>query len=246
MNPFILKAAFAFFISCLSFQGYLNADEIIISGNEHAVTVGDFDFSPCNTESRQGALAVLSEGSNGQISTGDLWKFFSKRGINSVENLTICMDWAPGQDRCGDIDVSSLHLKIEDPTREGSLLTNVSLGGHSLVVPGFEVSSFKPEAKLGVELGYDFMKAFGPESTEMIHLDFGETSKAGFLPTFSFEGSAGSPTRMPNLFGLFGFIGFWLIVFKCLTMATARKVVTPPTTIESPTTPATPGDIISA
>ena len=90
-----------------------------------------------------------------EMTAGDLWQFFSDRGIDSVENLTICMDWAPGQELGTDIDVSSLQLRIEDPSHAGSLLTNVSLGGHSLVVPGFEVSSFKPEAKLGVVLAAD-------------------------------------------------------------------------------------------
>ena len=237
MNTFILKVALVCFATCINLQGLLVADEIIISGNEHAVTVGDFDFSPCNTESHQGALAVLSEGSNGEMTAGDLWQFFSDHGINSVENLTICMDWAPGLELGNDIDVSDLHLQIEDPSEVGSLITNVSLGGHSLVVPGFEVSSFKPEAKLGVALGYDFMKRFGPESTEKIHLGFGDTSKAGFLPTFSFEGSAASPGRMPNWFGLVGFILFWLVAFKCLAVVTAPKKIAPA---------ATPGDIISA
>ena len=237
MNSFISKTAFALCAAALSLQGFLSADEIVISGTEHAVTVGDFDFSPCNTESDKGALAVLGGSSSGEMTTGDLWKFFADRGIDSVENLTICLDWAPGQDLSSDIDVSNLQLKIEDPKHEGSLLTNVSLGGHSLVVPGFEVSSFKPEGKFGIPLGYDFMKRFGPESKEKIHWDFGETSQAGFLPTFSFEGSAGNPTRTPNLFGLFGFIGFWLIVFKCLAMATAKK--------EEGVTPTKPGDIAS-
>ena len=246
MNPTFLKVAFALLIICLSFQGQLGADEIVISGNEHAVSVGDFDFSPCNTESGQGALAVLSEGCNSEMTAGDLWQFFSDKGIDSVENLTICMDWAPGQQLSSDIDVSNLQLKIEHPSQAGSFLTNVSLGGHSLVVPGFEVSSFKPEAKLGVALGYDFMKRFGPTSTEKIQLDFGETAQAGFLPTFSFEGSAGSPNRIPNWFALFGFILFWLAVFKCLTMVTAPKEIAASPTPPATTTTANPGDIISA
>ena len=152
------------------------------------------------------------------------------------------MDWAPGQELSNDIDVSSLQLKIEDPTQAGRLLTYGSLGGHSLVVPSFEVSSFKPEAKLSIALDYDFMKRFGPDSTEKIHLDFAEASKAGFLPTFSFEGSAANPTRIPNLFYLFGFIAFWLIVFKFLAKVTAPKEIVE----ANPAAPTKPGDIISA
>ena len=243
MTLFLSKVAFACIVVCINLQGLLFADEIIISGNEHAVTVGDFDFSPCNTESHQGALAVLSEGSSGQMTAGDLWQFFSDRGVGSVENLTICIDWAPGHEFCNDIDISSLQLQIEDPNQAGHLITNVSLCGHSLVVPGFEVSSFKPEAKLGVPLGYDFMKRFGPKSTEKIHLGFADTSQAGFLPTFSFEGSAASPGRIPNWFGLVGFILFWLVVFKCLAKVTAPKEIAPE---EIAVVPTQPGDIISA
>lgn len=220
MKTFVLKALLALLLLCGSgLQATSFADEIVISGNEHAVSVGDFALSPCNTGSAQGALAVLCEGSNSEMTAGDLWKSFSDRGINSVENLTICMDWAPSQELPSNIGLSSLQLKIEDPNQAGSLITNVSLGGDSLVVPGFEVSSFKPEAKLGVDLGYDFMKRFGPDSTEKIHLDFGDA--AGFLPVFSFEGSAAGPGRIPNWFGLVGFIVFWLVAFKFLAVMTA-------------------------
>jgi len=223
MISFNLKAFAVLLFLCNSLISYTVADEIIISGNEHEVAVGDFDFSPCNTGIGEGALSVLSNGTNGEMTTGDLWKFFSDRGIDSVENLTICMDWSPGQDVPIDIGLSSLQLKIEDPDQIGGLITDVSLGGNSLIVPGFEVSSFKPEAKLGVALGYDFMKRFGPESTQKIHLDFGETAQAGFLPMFSFEGSAASPGRIPNWFGLVGFVLFWLVAFKFLAKLTTPK-----------------------
>ena len=137
-----------------------------------------------------------------------------------------------------DIGLSSLHLKIEDPNQVGGLITNASLGGNSLVVPGFEVTSFKPEAKFGVNLGYDFMKRFGPESTEKIQLDFDGTAQAGLLPMFSFEGSAASPGRIPNWFGLFGFVMFWLVAFYFLAKMTAP--------IDSGDSTATkPGDIAS-
>ena len=229
---------------CVSSQVSAVADEIVISGNEHAVSVGDFDLSPCNTGTAQGALAVLceGEGSNSEMTAGDLWKHFSERGIDSVENLTICMDWAPNQGVSDGIGLASLQLKIEDPNQSGSLLTNASLGGDSLVVPGFEVSSFKPEAKLGVDLGYDFMKRFGPDSTEKIQLVgdpniFGDRAQVG--PMFSFEGSGAKPGRIPNWFGLIGFIAFWLIAFKFLAKMTA------PT--DNGNSPATkPGDIASA
>ena len=218
MINFKLKALTVVLFLCNSFISYSVADEIIISGNEHEVSVGDFDFSPCNTGSTQGALAVLNHCPNGEMTAGALWKFFSDRGIDSVENLTICMDWSPSQQLSSEIDLSSLQLEIEDPST-GGLLTNASLNGNSLIVPGFEVSSFKPEAKLGVALGYDFMKRFGPQSTEKIRL----ASNGSILPSFSFEGTGPSPNRIPNWFTLIGFILFWLVAFKCLAMATAPK-----------------------
>ena len=239
MKTFILKVLLTLLLICSSFQMSVVADEIVISGNEHAVSVGDFACSPCNTETAQGALAVLCEGSNSEMTAGDLWKSFSERGIDSVENLTICMDWAPGQEFADDIGLSSLQLKIEDPNQVGSLITNADLKGNSLVIPGFEVTAFKPEAKFGVNLGYDFMKRFGPDSTEKIRLDFGGTAQAGLLPMFSFEGSAASPGRIPNWYGLVGFIAFWLIAFYFLAKMTAP--------IETGDSPATkPVDIASA
>ena len=216
MKTFILRVLLTLLLICSSLQVSAVADEIVISGNEHAVSVGDFDLSPCNTGSAHTALAVLCDGSNGEVTAGDLWKFFSERGIDSVENLTIRMDWDPNQEGSNDIGLSSLQLMIEDPNQSGSLITNASLGGDSLVVPGFEVSSFKPEAKLGVDLGYDFMKRFGPDSTEKIHL----VGDPASLPIFSFEGSRAKPGRFPNWFSLLGFIAFWLVAFKFLAVMT--------------------------
>lgn len=235
MFNFKLNALAVFLFICNSLASYSIADEIVISGNEHEVTVGDFDFSPCNTGSTQGALAVLNHCPNGEMTAGDLWKFFSDRGIDSVENLTICMDWSPNQQLTSEIDLSSLQLMIEDPTTEG-LITDVSLNGNSLIVPGFEVSSFKPEGKLGVALGYDFMKRFGPKSTEKIRL----ASNGSILPSFSFEGTGPSPDRIPNWFTLIGFVLFWLVAFKFLALATAPKP------IMSPDSVANQSDIVSA
>ena len=239
MNTLISKAALALLLICSSMSGHLVGDEIVISGNEHAVAVGDFDFSPCNTGSAQGALAVLNQGPNSEMTAGDLWQFFSDRGIDSVENLTICMDWSPSQQQqlSDEVDLSSLQLKIEDPSQIGNLLTDASLGENSLVVPGFEISSFKPEAKLDVALGYDFMKRFGPQSTEKIHL----ASNGSILPSISFEGTGPSPGRIPNWLGIVGFVLFWLVVFKCLAMATAPKELS---VSDSPVTK--PGEMVSA
>jgi len=243
MKTFISRVLLTILLVCFSLQVRSVADEIVISGNEHAVSVGDFDLSPCNTGSAQGALSVLCEGSNGEVTAGDLWKFFSHQGIDSVENLTICMDWAPSQGVSDNIGLASLELKIEDPNQSGNLITNASLGGDSLVVPGFEVSSFKPEAKLGVDLGYDFMKRFGPDSTEKIQLvgkpafSVGDLAQAGTAgPLFSFEGSGAKPGRIPNLLGLVSFVAFWLVAFKFLAMMT-----NPVDVGGSPT--ANPGDI---
>lgn len=235
MFNFKLNALAVFLFICNSLTSYSIADEIVISGNEHEVSVGDFDFSPCNTGSAEGALAVLNHCPNGEMTAGDLWKFFSDRGIDSVENLTICMDWSPDQQLTSEIDLSSLQLKIEDPTT-GGLLTNVSLNGNSLIVPGFEVSSFKPEAELSVALGYDFMKRFGPQSTEKIHV----ASNGSILPSFSFKGTGPNPNRIPNWFTLLGFVLFWLVAFKCLAMATAPKQLMTSDSVGSPS------DIVSA
>jgi len=222
MFNFKLNALAVFLFICNSLTSYSIADEIVISGNEHEVSVGDFDFSPCNTGSAEGALAVLNHCPNGEMTAGD-------------QNLTICMDWSPDQQLTSEIDLSSLQLKIEDPTT-GGLLTNVSLNGNSLIVPGFEVSSFKPEAELSVALGYDFMKRFGPQSTEKIHV----ASNGSILPSFSFKGTGPNPNRIPNLFSLLGFVLFWLVAFKCLAMATAPKQLMTSDSVGSPS------DIVSA
>jgi hypothetical protein len=213
------------FVATVAVPATVFGDEIVISGNEHVVTVGDFDFTPVNTETI-GSLAGLHAGHQGEITAGELWKHFNDRGLDSVENLTICMDWAPGQ-ASNNLALSSLKLKIEDPEFKGRLITNVSLGDNSLVVPDYEVSPLKPEARLGVALGYDFMKRFSSESQAKIKLDFGDTNATGVgSPTFSFDSSS---QRSPTVswIKLAAFVMFWGIIFKCLAVLTAPKPTLP-------------------
>lgn len=199
-----------------------SADEIVISGNEHVITVGDFDFTPCNSEAI-GSLAGLNAGLKGEVTAGELWQHFADRGFDSVENLTICMDWAPGDD-VSSVAVSGLQLQIEDPLDVDRFITNVSLGSDSFVVPDYEISPLKPEARLGVSLGYDFMKRFSSESKAKIKLNFGKTSSIGIVnPTFSFDGSNSRGASTVDWIKVLCFIAFWVVVFKVLALATIPR-----------------------
>jgi len=231
MNMNQIKIPILAAIICVAF-GWASAwsvgDEILIGGTSEAVTIGDFNFSSCSSEPSS-ALALINSGAAGKVTAGDLWQFFSDRGIESVENLTICMDLACERSVDEQIGLAGLRLQIQDPIQLGTMITNVNFGDNSLVVPISEISALKPEAKLGVALGYDFMKRFDADSKEIISLDFANSDQAGLATTFSFEGTS-APTRAGISWPmLIGFVVFWLALFKCLAIITAPKRTGPAT-----------------
>lgn len=199
-------------------------DEIVVNGNESKIAVGDFDCMGCNSEVRN-ALALLMSQRSGDVTAGELWKFFKDQGIDSVENLTLCMD-VQGSSLTG-FGLSQLKLKIEHPDQFGALLTDVSIGENSLVVPNYEISSFKPEARLNIALGYDFMQRFSAASQERVHLDFqsvlGDEDDSAAAPVFSVEAGSQILTRRFSFLPFLGFVLFWIAVFILLSRLTRPK-----------------------
>lgn len=196
------------------------ADEIIVDGRDK-VAVGDFDCTGCTSDVTN-AVAMLMEQTSGKISAGELWKFFDRQGISSVDELTFCLDLDPNGAPCR-FDLAAFQLKIENPDQHGKWLTDVSLGENSLVVPKYEISAFKPEARLKIALGYDFMRRFSAESKETIYLTFASETEAAMPPMFSVEGSTQLLTPRFDLTVLFGFVTFWVMVFVLLSRMTKPK-----------------------
>jgi len=191
-----------------------SADEFVIDDRQKSqVSLGDFNCSSCPVQVTS-SLAMLAKENSGEVSAGELWKFFHKQGISSMDRLTLCLDVGkmPGQ---SSFDLHSFQFQIEDPSQHGKYLTHVSLGDNRLIIPSHGSSSYKPEAKLEVMLGYDFMERFSADSTEMIKLDFSSSGQLANVPIFSIEGGGNVFTRLNTLL-LGTFVVFWLTVFYLL------------------------------
>jgi hypothetical protein len=197
-------------------------DEIIIDnqGESQISFPGDFRCSSCPTQINS-AMVLLDQASSGEISAGALWRSLHSQGVDSLDHLTLYLD-VEQLDGQSAFDLQSVELKIEDPRGEGELLANFSLGDNSIIVPGFETSSFRPEAKLEIALGYDFMERFSADSQEKIKLDFSSDSQIASNVKFSIEGSEDSAFSSWNYWLLTAFVGFWIVVFFVLNRITKR------------------------
>lgn len=202
------------------FAGASVGDEIVIDNQgESQRSLGDFQCYSCPTQVSS-AMGILDQASSGEVSAGELWQFFHSQGVDSLEQLTLCLD-VEQLDGQSAFDLQSVEFKIEDPGLQGELLTNVSLGDNTIIVPGFETSSFRPEAKLQIALGYDFMQRFSADSQEKIKLDFSSSQIAPNVK-FSIEGNDNNAFSSWH-YGLMAiFVGFWIVVFFFLNRVTKR------------------------
>ena len=189
----------------------LSADEIVI--NRTRQTAGDFSCLPFSNRS-----TPRFDLESGEISAGALWRFFDAQGSKSIHQLTLCLD-LESIDEDASFGLESIELKIEDPT-SGELLTDVSLGNDILTVPGYETSSFKPEAKLQLALDYDFMERFSADSDEKISVNF-QSNDGAIVPKFAVQSETRgffSGVRNPSI--LIGFSVFWFGFFHLLSRFT--------------------------
>ena len=215
-----LTIRFVALISIVILTVPCSGDEVIIDNNaSNKVSVGDFDCSKC--PNAMGNILALFDGVNNEVTAGQLWTFFDSQDVSSVSHLVLCLDVQPNNESA--MGINSVELTIEDPAQLGSLLTNVSLGNNSLLLPGYDITAFKPEAKLEIALGYDFMERFSADSTEKISLDVasdGDHSTA----VVSVQGENGFFAQGFNLIALVVFAIFWAIVFLALNRFTRPQV----------------------
>lgn len=191
-------------------------DEYILDSKNESEFVGDFSVSSCNhhpTRAYQLAPGTQS------ITAGELWKHFKSRGIVSTNHLIISMDLEPTELNLGDEDVGvdQVELCIKDPY-DGAILTSFSLdrdGDNSLIVPGYGTSSYRAEATMEIDLGFDFMERFSEASSEQVFLNIEMNSKDTSAPSL-FISSKPSLFTMPDFSMLAIFAAFWTIVFFVL------------------------------
>lgn len=219
-------------LGCVSSANY--ADEFLITGRPGSkISIGDFDCSKCATPSATMLGLFGDREKNGQLTAGELWQFFNSHGIDSVDRLTLCLD-VQTDGRSALFGINSMELKIEDPSSVGALLTDASFKNNTLSIPGYDIAPFKPEAKLEVELGYDFMERFSADSTALVSLDVsGDESSQ---PVVSIEGNraGGFFSNNTNSIALGAFAIFWALVFIALNRLTRRQVDATPAHKSSP------------
>jgi len=205
-----MRIAALFALTVVTCVSSLHADEVVITQSRQ--TVGDFSCSPFSNKS-----TPRFDMESGEISAGDLWKFYDAQGLKSLHRLTLCLDLDSLDDEAT-FGLEAIELKIEDAS--GTLLTDGSLGNNVITVPGYETSSFKPEAKLQLALDYDFMERFSSDSDEKISVHF-ETNDAAIVPKFAVQSeTAGFFTGFRNPLILICFSIFWISFFHMLSRLT--------------------------
>ncbi len=221
MVSFIARVcAISLVLITYSFPSMILGDEVVIDRQTN-FKIGDFQCSNCK---EQNSRCFTLPKHNQELTAGEVWQFFDEQGYDSLDRLHLNLDIQPISDD-ENFSLNSIQLKIEDPQLAGHLLTNVSMQGNSLTLPGYETYSFKPEAQLEVELGYDFMDRFSADSQEKIVFGYSSDSNAeSTKPTFSLSGDSGFFSNWKHSFSLFAFMVFWVLVFVLLHRFTKPQV----------------------
>ena len=164
--------AMIFFSSVCSLP-VLRADEVIMEeSNNVLIRSGDFECRPCIEQVGSGLSIVEGLGNNsGEVTAGELYRFFKSQGKHSVDRLVLCVD-LQGNPLRTDVGFDDFVLTIEDPFEADARSFSLDRGGdNSLVVPGYEASLLKPEAQLEIPLGYDFMERYSENSEAVVKLN---------------------------------------------------------------------------
>lgn len=203
-------------ISIVSLSAGGFADEVVIERN--ATKVGDFTCSNCEIETSS-RLDLIG----GEMTAGDLWQQFNRKGVNSVERLTfyVALEEIDNSDRFG---LAPVEFKMDDLT--------ASLQGNSLVVQNYEMGSSVPMAKLELSLPFDFMEKYSANSKEPIRFTSTD-GNAAVNPNVAIDFNAGI---QKSHIALFGFAAFWIVVFLLFNRLTKPTENKPeePSAIQSP------------
>ena len=218
-------------VVCVYVGGSSFADELILDeSNSGIFKRGDFDCQQCKEPVDLGLLLPnigTADDNANEISAGDLYRFFKDQGIESMDHLVLCLDIKPSAGNKSDVGFDNVVLTIEDPFNSNNVTTSFSLGDNTLKVPAYETSRLKPEARLEIALGYDFMKRFSENSKEMLKLKYrinGE-DKSDLSVVIPIE-KPGVWFTGPRLMIVIGFTSFWVLLFWILFKFTNPKTAT--------------------
>lgn len=193
------------------------ADEIQINADSVETIAGDFRCKPCNRPIIYDADS-LEMGSE-TLTTGDLYRYFASRGIRKLDRLSLQVDVDCCEEEDQAFQLNGLSFKITGD--DDRILHEASLQDDTLLVDGAEISSFKPEAVLEFDLGYDFMQRFTSDSTDSIELSYVTptvgSENAGMKPRFVVSEDLSS-FSLSNIGVFVLFVGFWAIVFMAMNV----------------------------
>lgn len=200
--------------------GVVLSEQIVIDENSQDKKVaGDFYCSPCYSPilDHDEAVDIAAK----TLTTGELYKYFQSRGIRKLNRLSFQVDVDCDPDNNKSVSLTDLSFKIQDAAR--NLVTDADFGDTELLLDKSEITSFKPEAVLEVDLGYDFMQRFSPDSKEAVELNFSSPdSSAEMMPRIVLA-SHMSSFSSSNLVRIGGFVTFWSIIFFGAHMMSRKR-----------------------
>ncbi len=192
----------------------VTADEICINEDSSETVAGDFRCKPCyRTIINDSDSFVMGKSA---LTTGDLYRYFESRGITTIDRLSLHVD----VDCCSEQDeafqLERLDFKITGS--DDKILNQASLQNDSVLVASTEISSYKPEAILEFDLGYNFMERFTSESTDTIELNYvmpvtGTTMTPRFVVSEDI-----SSFSLSNILIMALFVSFWVAVFAAMNV----------------------------
>ena len=196
------------------------AEQIVIDENSQSRKVaGDFICSPCY-------IPILNNSEtldfSSKMTTGELYKYFQAQGIKSLDRLCFKVDVDCDPDNTQSVCLTDLNFAIEDPSQ--NIVTRAEFGANELFLDKSEITSFKPEAVLEFDLGYDFMQRFNSESQDLVSLNFNsEGSSAEMKPRVILVSETSSFSTY-NFTRISGFVAFWAIVFLGVSVVTRKSI----------------------
>lgn len=189
---------------------FVSAEQIVINDDVNETKVaGDFKCYPCYQ-------AILNDSSvldftADNLTTGDLFRYLKSRGVNKMDRLELRVDFDCDPDNSQSVCVTGLSFQIEDESH--NLLTDKKFGENELMLDSNSITSFKPEAVLELDLGYDFMQRFSEDSTEAVVLNFATDGTGREMKPRILLSQDMTSFSSDNLIRILLFIGFWGVVF---------------------------------
>ena len=196
------------------------SEQIVIDENSQSGKVaGDFICSPCYIPILNDAQTLDFSSS---MTTGELYKYFQARGIKSLNRLSFKVDVDCDPDNTQSVCLTDLNFAIEDSSQ--NIVTLAEFGANELFLDKSEITSFKPEAVLEFDLGYDFMQRFNSESQDSVSLNFNSEGSSEEMKPRVILVSEISSFSTYNFTRISGFVAFWAIVFLGVNLVTRKSV----------------------